>query len=134
MYLDIRLRFGIIVTFKKDLANFHLGRAAAAVPKKRCSLAIVKTVTWKFENVGRDPLQRVELEPLNEEMELTVFFEHVKNVVVPSVFADKACIVAIWRSGTFRLFADIFFFIDPDSTPGRKNLRSQVFLKPSIGN
>ena len=42
------------------------------------------------EHVGRDPLQRVRREPLDERLQPAVALEDEEGVVVPAVLADEA--------------------------------------------
>ena len=42
----------------------------------------------KFEGIRGLLLERVELEPFNQDVELSVLFKHIKNVVTPAVLPE----------------------------------------------
>ena len=75
---------------KRMPSRLTCGRAAARVAGEAQLLVGVQAGRGKAEHVGRDLLQRVRREPLDERVQPAVALEDEEGVVVPAVLADEA--------------------------------------------
>src|SRR6516225_1741136 len=98
------LQPGCFFTALKDhCSNLHLRCASAAVPCEDRGFAVIQTMRREFEAVARLLFERIIFEPFNQNAELSISLQNIKNVVIPAVLPDQSC-ESVRRRCRLRLF------------------------------
>src|ERR1700731_1679593 len=123
-----------LTAFENDCANLDFCCSAARIAGEGSAFAFIQTVFGKLEDIPGLLLQRIVLEPLNQNIELSIFLQDVKHIVVPSVLPDQS-IKLPWgwrRLPWFRSLED--FVTDAYAGIHRDNCCFKILIESAIGD
>src|SRR5258708_33811213 len=85
---------------KGNAGGFDLRGSFQVVALEYQFLAVVQAEVRELVDIHRFLLKRIEKEPLDQGAQLTVFFQDVERVVIPTVFTDEVGPLGLFRVGS----------------------------------